>query len=85
MDSVRRKVTNTTIHVGKIERADDGSVKINPAGCIIVKARRVSREVATRYVYREHRSADYVVTSVDYEEKEYMMSIEKFIRACEEG
>ena len=84
MEKITRKITNTVINVGLLKRDENGGVTIEKMPPIEVIGRKVGKDAAARYVLKEYRSSDYIVLGVEHTEKEYKVSIENFIKACEQ-
>lgn len=84
MEKITRKITNTIINVGFLKRGENGELTVEPKPPIEVIGRKVGKDAAARYVLKQYRSSDYIVTGVQHSEKEYKVSLEKFIKACEQ-
>lgn len=84
MEKITRKITNTVINVGFLKRDENGGVTIEKMPPIEVIGRKVGKDAAARYVLKEYRSSNYIVLGVEHTEKEYKVSVENFIKACEQ-
>lgn len=84
MEKITRKITNTIINVGFLKRGENGEVTIEEKPPIKVIGRKVGKDAAARYVLKEYRSSEYIVLGVEHTEKEYKVSLENFIKACEQ-
>ena len=84
MEKITRKITNTVINVGLMKMDKKGGVTIEKMPPIEVIGRKVGKDAAARYVLKEYRSSDYIVLGVEHTEKEYKVSVENFIKACEQ-
>lgn len=84
MDKIKRKITNTIINVGFLKRGENGEVTIEPKPPIEVIGRKVGKDAAARYVLKQYRSSDYIATCVKHNEKKYEITLENFIKACEQ-